>query len=62
MKSYEDKNKCLKCGEINLIFVECKEFGVMMECSTVCSKCGYENFWAHGNYQFKLKKDEVHED
>lgn len=46
---YDNENYCPKCNSPN----ECTNCDyldghMLLECKTKCTKCGHENYWAHG--------------
>ncbi len=48
----DDCGTCVKCGGYNRINVTDRIEHVVCECETECSKCGFQNFWAYGYFQF----------
>lgn len=57
MKTYGSKNQyhdhmyCPKCEGVNNITVEDNQELLTLECSTKCTECGHEDYWAYGYFQ-----------
>jgi hypothetical protein len=45
---YHDRNTCNNCGARNQILRTYGEDGVIDECDTKCTRCGFHDFWGHG--------------
>jgi len=45
---YHDKYTCNNCGAKNQILRSDGENGVIHECDTQCTRCGFHDFWGHG--------------
>ena len=48
---YDDPVSCNKCGERNTISVVDTTDGVISECGTKCTVCGFEDYWAYGFFE-----------
>lgn len=53
---YDNKDICPNCKGHNAIEVTEAQEGQIHECETQCLKCGHENYWAYGSYQYKPSK------
>ena len=51
--SYDDKYFCCKCKGRNKVETIITESGYIAECTTICSACSHEDYWAYGFYQSK---------
>ena len=49
---------CPKCGGVNDINITDAIIGRICECETKCKKCGHENYWAYGHYQYEHEDNE----
>ena len=51
MNTYGIREKCNKCGGINDFSNKIFEESLVLECDTKCRDCGFEDYWAYGQFQ-----------
>lgn len=62
MVEYDNVNYCNKCGSPNEVkIVDSIDGRIPLECYTICSKCGFEDYWATGFFESRqdLVKGEI---
>jgi hypothetical protein len=49
---YDNIDKCKKCGGENEVKVtdQVGGRGIIIEASTICTSCGYEDYWVQGYF------------
>ncbi len=50
-QNFDCKYTCNRCSEVNDVTPESIEGYVICEAHTKCSKCGFEDYWAYGNFE-----------
>lgn len=51
---YDNKYTCKKCSGGNTIIIKDQINSDICECETICSKCGFEDFWAYGFFESNI--------
>lgn len=52
MTKYHDPNSCNACGALsNCLTHESYEEGMLLEAETECTVCGFQDYWAYGEFQ-----------
>lgn len=46
--TYHRKETCNNCGSLNETNQTDGEGGIVYECETKCTCCGFRDYWAHG--------------